>query len=107
MANFDVAQLAHVELYSPKPEETLKFFTDYLGLQVSAREGQSVDRRAYEDFYHHTLKITEAKEAGMAHTAWRASSEAQCIGRQKHFKEVVTGRDGSTVIQDMGRLTSS
>ena len=76
MANFDVAQLAHVELYSPKPEETLKFFTDYLGLQVSAREGQSVYLRAYEDFYHHTLKITEAKEAGMAHTAWRASSEA-------------------------------
>ncbi len=76
MANFDVAQLAHVELYSPKPEETLKFFTDYLGLQVSAKEGQSVYLRAYEDFYHHTLKITEGKEAGMVHTAWRASSEA-------------------------------
>ncbi len=24
--NFDVAQLAHVEIYSPKPEETLWFF---------------------------------------------------------------------------------
>src|SRR5690625_7009686 len=29
----------------------------------------------YEDFYHHTLKITEAKEAGMGHAAWRASSK--------------------------------
>jgi len=75
MANFDIAQLAHVELLSPKPEETLKFFTDYLGLQVTETKGQSVYLRAYEDFYHHTLKITESKEAGMAHSAWRASSE--------------------------------
>lgn len=30
--------------------------------------------RAYEDYYHHTLKITEADEPGMGHTAWRASS---------------------------------
>src|SRR5699024_8293274 len=75
MSNFDVAQLAHVELYKPKPEETLKFFTQYLGLQVTEREGQSVYLRAYEDFYHHTLKITESKEAGMGHAAWRASSK--------------------------------
>ncbi|AXF57211.1 catechol 2,3-dioxygenase [Salicibibacter kimchii] len=75
MSNFDVAQLAHVELYSPKPEETLKFFTDFLGLQVTEREGQSVYLRAFEDFYHHTLKITEAKEAGMGHAAWRSSSK--------------------------------
>lgn len=25
MSNFDVAQLAHVELFTPKPEESLKF----------------------------------------------------------------------------------
>ncbi len=65
MTNFDVAQLAHVELFTPKPEESLKFFTDYMGLQITAREGQSVYLRGYEDFYHHTLKLTEGKEAGL------------------------------------------
>ena len=74
MSNFDVAQLAHVELYTPKPEESLKFFTEYMGLQITAREGQSVYLRGYEDFYHHTLKLTEGKEAGLGHSAWRASS---------------------------------
>jgi hypothetical protein len=29
---FEVAQLAHVELLTPKPEETLRFFTELLGL---------------------------------------------------------------------------
>jgi|SRR5699024_5759 len=71
---FDTAQLAHTELYTPDPEGTLWFFKDLLGMQESTREGQSVYLRAYEDYYHHTLKVTEAKEPGMGHTAWRASS---------------------------------
>jgi len=100
MSNFDVAQLAHVELYSPKPEETLKFFTQFMGLQVTEREGQSVYLRAYEDFYHHTLKITEAKEAGMAHAAWRAGSKdalyrkAQTLEKSGYGKGWIEGDIG-------------
>ena len=71
---FDVAQLAHVEILTPKPDETLWFFKDLLALEETERDGQSVYLRAYEDSYHHTLKVTEAAEAGMAHCAWRTSS---------------------------------
>lgn len=71
---FDVAQLAHVEILTPRPDETLRFFTDLLGMQETTREGQSVYLRAYEDFYHHTLKITEAPRPGLGHVAWRTSS---------------------------------
>lgn len=70
----DVAQLAHVEILTPKPEETLWFFKDLLALQETERKGQSVYLRAYEDFYHHTLKVTEASEPGLGHVAWRAAS---------------------------------
>ena len=92
MANFDVAQLAHVELYSPKPEETIKFFTDYMGLQVTEKQGQSVYLRAYEDFYHHTLKITEAKEAGMGHAAWRTSSKEALQRKVQSLKKSGYGK---------------
>lgn len=71
---FDIGQLAHVEILSPKPEETVKFFTRFLGMEETARSGQSVYLRGYEDFYHHSLKVTEAKEAGLGHAAWRATS---------------------------------
>jgi len=71
---FDTHQLAHVEVLTPKPEETLRFFTDLLGMEVTTRQGQSVYLRAYEDWYHHTLKITEAKKPGLGHVAWRTSS---------------------------------
>jgi catechol 2,3-dioxygenase len=71
---FEVAQLAHVELLTPKPDDTLWFFKELLGMEESGRQGQSVYLRAYEDFYHHTLKITESVQTGSGHVAWRATS---------------------------------
>ena len=52
---FDVAQLAHVEVLTPKPDETLFFFKELLALEETEREGQSVYLRAYEDFYQSAL----------------------------------------------------
>ncbi len=78
---YDVAQLAHVEIYSPKPEETVNFFVNLLGMEITDRIGQSVYLRAYEDYYHHTLKVTEAKEAGLGHACWRASSPNALLRR--------------------------
>ncbi len=69
-----VAQLAHVELLTPNPEQTYWFFHDLLGLEETTRQGRSIYLRAYEDFYHHTLVLTEAPTAGLGHIAWRASS---------------------------------
>jgi catechol 2,3-dioxygenase len=71
---FEVAQLAHVELFTPRPDATIRFFTELLGLQATERAGQSVYLRAYEDFYHHTLKVTEAPMPGLGHVAWRTTS---------------------------------
>lgn len=66
-----VSQLSHVEMLTPKPDESVRFFEDVLGLQESHREGQSVWLRAWGEFFHHSLKITEAPAPGMGHAAWR------------------------------------
>lgn len=70
----DTAQLVSVALYSPKPEESVNFFYEMLGMEISHREGQSVYMRAYEDFYQYTLKITERDEPGLEELTWRAAS---------------------------------
>ncbi|MBI4786078.1 MAG: catechol 2,3-dioxygenase [Chloroflexi bacterium] len=72
--NTDIAQLVSIALYSPKPDESVAFFHDLLGMEISHREGQSVYLRAYEDFYQYSLKITEAAQAGVEQVTWRASS---------------------------------
>lgn len=71
---FDVAQLAHVEIYSSKVDETVWFFKDLLGMCETERNGDSVYLRAYEDYYHHSLKVTFREEAGLGQVGWRASS---------------------------------
>ena len=42
MAERLISQLAHVEVLTPTPDESLRFYTDVLGLEESGREGQSV-----------------------------------------------------------------
>lgn len=74
MIDHKIAQLAHVEILSPKPDETLWFFTDLLGMQVSRQDGQSVHLRAYQDTYLHSLTITESPTSGMGHAAFRTTS---------------------------------
>ncbi len=71
---FDIAHLAHVELYSPKLEESVEFFREMLGMSEIARQGKSVYMRAYEDHYHNTLILTEHHEAGLGHLSLRATS---------------------------------
>lgn len=70
----DTAQLVSVALYSPKPDETVQFFYEMLGMEISHREGQSVYMRAYEDFYQYSLKITERDQPGLEEITWRAKS---------------------------------
>jgi len=70
----DIAHLGHVELLTPKPDESLWYFSDILGMDVVHREGQSAYLRAYGDYAATTLKLTEAAQAGVGHVAWRTSS---------------------------------
>src|SRR5260370_11766658 len=66
----DIAHLGHVEILTPKAAESLHFFQDVFGMEVTERQGQSVYLRAWGDYERHTLKLTEAKQAGLAHVAW-------------------------------------
>jgi catechol 2,3-dioxygenase len=89
----DVAELAHAELLSPKPEESVAFFEQMLGMEVVAREGQSVYLRCYEDRYHSSLKVTESATTGMGHAALRTRSQAALERRVAALEQIgVEGR---------------
>src|SRR2546430_10077834 len=72
MARHLLSQLAHVEILSPRLDETVKFFEQQLGLEISARQGQSVYMRGWGEFFHHGVKVTEAAQPGLGHIGWRA-----------------------------------
>jgi catechol 2,3-dioxygenase len=74
LRSFDLAHLAHIELLTPKPAESLHFFVNVLGMTESGRRGDSVYLRGWDDYEHHTLKLTASGVAGMGHMAFRATS---------------------------------
>ena len=77
----DLAHLAHVELLTPVPQESLRFFVDVMGMTESGRQDQSVYLRGWDDYERHTLKLTAAPIAGMGHYAFRTSSP-QALARR-------------------------
>ncbi|MBL7816834.1 MAG: VOC family protein [Saprospiraceae bacterium] len=71
---WDIAHLGHVELLTPKLDKSVRFFTDIMGMSITAAQGDSIYLRAYDDYEHHTLKLTAHKHAGIGHHAWRLRS---------------------------------
>jgi len=70
----DLAHLGHLELLTPKPEESVRFFVDVMGMTESGREGDSVYLHAYDDYERHSLKVTTSKLPGLGHVAYRTRS---------------------------------
>ena len=77
---FDIAHLGHVELLTDKPQESLDFFVDVLGLTESGREGHSVYLRAWDDYEFHTLKLTASHTTGMRHVGTAPPVPRRCSG---------------------------
>jgi catechol 2,3-dioxygenase len=71
---FDIAHLAHVEMYTDKFDESLDFFTRVYGLKLSGQDDTSAYLRAWDDYEFCSLKLTRSDTTGVGHVAYRASS---------------------------------
>ena len=61
-------------------------------MQEVAREGQSVYLRCWGDYERYSLKLTEAKQAGLGHTAFRTISPQALKRRVKALEAGGQGR---------------
>jgi catechol 2,3-dioxygenase len=72
--SFDIAHLAHVEMFTDRFEESLDFFTRVYGLKLSGQDEGSAYLRAWDDYEHCTLKLTRHHTTGVGHIAYRTAS---------------------------------
>src|SRR5690606_29873368 len=70
----DIAHLGHLEMLTPKFEESRRFFIDVMGMTQSGEKGDSVYLRGWDDYERYSLKLTASKTSGMAHVAFRTRS---------------------------------
>jgi catechol 2,3-dioxygenase len=93
----DVAHLAHLELLTRKPEESLRFFVDVMGMTESGRKANSVYLRAWDDYERYSLQLTDSHTSGLGHAAFRARSPQALQRRVKAIEGSGAGigwRDG-------------
>ena len=72
-----ISQLAHVEILTPKLEESAIFFKELMGMEESARQGNSVYLRCWGEYYHHSLVLTEGPQPALGHIAWRTNGQEE------------------------------
>ena len=88
-----LSQLAHVEILSPRPQDTVDFLTGVLGLQETEQQGRSSYLRGWAEAFHHSLQVTEAETTGLGHIAWRADGPEQLRKAVKRL-EAAGGGEG-------------
>jgi catechol 2,3-dioxygenase len=66
-----LSTLSHVELLTPRPDESVAFARDILGMTVVGEQGQSTFLRCWGDYYGYSLVLTAADDVGLGHAAWR------------------------------------
>ncbi|PZA07668.1 MULTISPECIES: catechol 2,3-dioxygenase [unclassified Meiothermus] len=88
----DLAHLAHLELLTPKLEQSLHFFTEVMGLSVSESTPNSVYLRGWDDYEHHTLKLTAAPQPGLGHFAFRVRSPEALARRVRVLEQSGLGQ---------------
>lgn len=67
----EIAKLGHVALVSEDLEKSLVFFRDTIGLEVTEVVDGVHYLRAWGDFEHHTLSITQGETSYIDHIGWR------------------------------------
>src|SRR5438552_12565220 len=75
LTNRLIAHLAHVELLTPKIDESIWFFENLLSMTLVKRDRESAYLRAWGEFsVPFSLRLTQSEKPGLGHLAWRADS---------------------------------
>lgn len=76
----EVAHLSHLTLNTPILDQSVDFFVDYLGMAVNGEDNGKVFLRAWDEYEHHTITLTQNDVAGIRRTHLRAASP-EALGR--------------------------
>ena len=87
----DIAHLGSVELLTPKPEKSLWYFRELLGMEIVHQTSESVYLRGYGDYATSTLKLTAARNAGVGCVSWRCDSPQALERRAKAIADANLG----------------
>jgi catechol 2,3 dioxygenase len=96
----EVAHIGHIEMLTPRLDDSVRFFTEVLGMTVTAAVHDSVYMRGDSEYERYGLKLTASRDAGIGHLGLRTRSAAALERRVAAIDESVI--DGEWVDGDLG-----
>ncbi len=96
----DLAHIGHVELLTPRLEESVRCFTDVLGMTVVSTDGDSVHLRGESEYELSGLKLTASDRPGVGHIGVR-TRDAEALARRTAAL-TANGVDGAWNEGDVG-----
>jgi catechol 2,3-dioxygenase len=98
-----ISQLAHVQVITPRIEQSLDFYKNVLGLEESGREGNIVRLRGWGEHFFHSLELVEGKEPGLGFIGWRAQGPEQLAAAVKRIEAAGVGLGWAEPNEGRGR----
>src|SRR5262245_46952162 len=71
-----ISQLSHVEIVTPRLEQSHRFFYRNHGFAGDCTYPIIDYLRAWRNFFHHDLVLTEGETPALGHIGWRSAGEA-------------------------------
>jgi catechol 2,3-dioxygenase len=99
-SNRDIAHLGYVELFTPTFDDSLRFFTQLLAMDIVESTSDTAFLRTWDDYELFSLKLTARDEAGIGRVGLRTSdsnalqSLVEAIESSGHGGEWVEGLPG-------------
>jgi catechol 2,3-dioxygenase len=94
-----LSTLSHVELLTPKLDESVAYARDVLGLDVVHEESGTAYLRCWGDYYRYCLALTAADTPGLGHAGWRAEGPEQL---DEAVRRIQAAGDGEWVEDSFG-----
>jgi len=95
-----LSHLAHVEMITPKLDQSVRFFKEIMGLYETARERDSVYLRCWGEHYRYSVVLTAGKEPALGHASWRAAGPAELAEAVSRIE--ASGIQGEWLEQSLG-----
>lgn len=96
----DISHIGHVELFTPKLQESIQFFYESMGMEIFKQTNEQAYMRCWGDYEQYSIILTQADEPGVGHTAFRVKSPQALERRVKAIEE--SGIQGWWIDGDVG-----
>ncbi|GLW33147.1 VOC family protein [Actinoplanes regularis] len=91
----DVAHVSAVELFTPVLDDTVRFFTDQMAMEVVDRRGDSVYLHTWDDYEMFSVKVTASRSSGIGRSWLRARSPEALERRVEQIEKAGLGEGWS------------